>query len=76
MASAHEHWSGESEVFALRTLDGQELDRFTSHLATDCAACRAHIGEIQEALNLVPQSLRPVSPPAHFKARLLDQIHR
>jgi hypothetical protein len=75
MASAHEHWSGESEVYALGALDGQELDSFESHLATNCAACRAYLHELQEALSLLPRSLRPVPAPAHLKTRILEQTH-
>jgi anti-sigma-K factor RskA len=76
MASEHEYWDEQSEIFALGALDGRELKDFEAHLAAGCALCEAHLRDAREALNLLPRSLAPMKPPAEIKARLLDQLNR
>lgn len=74
MASEHEYWREQSEIFALGALDGQELKEFEAHLAAGCAICAAHLRETREALNLMPRSLHPIPAPVAVKTRLLDQL--
>src|SRR5688572_21930910 len=74
MATEHEHWQEQSEIFALGALDGQELRDFEAHLASGCAICEAYLRETRETLNLLHQSLRPMAPPAAVKDRIFQQI--
>ncbi|MGH7927666.1 MAG: hypothetical protein ACREQV_07715, partial [Candidatus Binatia bacterium] len=76
MATAQEHWREQSAMYALGALDGQELEEYETHLASNCAVCEAHLRETREALNLLHRSLRPLSPPAHLKTRIFDHITR
>jgi anti-sigma-K factor RskA len=74
MATGHENWHGQSEIFALGALDGQELKDFEAHLASGCEICEAYLRETRETLNLLHRSLQPVSPPTAVKDRILQQI--
>ena len=74
MATEHEHWTEQGEIFALGALDGRERDEFEAHLAAGCPICEAQIREIREALTLLPRVLTPISPPAAVKTRLLEQV--
>lgn len=74
MATEHEHWQEQSEIFALGALDGQELKDFEAHLASGCAICEAYLRETRETLNLLHRSLRPVTPSPAVKDRILQQI--
>jgi anti-sigma-K factor RskA len=74
MATEHEHWQEQSEIFAFGALDGQELKDFEAHLASGCAICEAYLRETRETLNLLHRSLRPVTPSPAVKDRILQQI--
>jgi hypothetical protein len=74
MATEHEHWQEQSEIFALGALDGQELRDFEAHLASGCAICEAYLREARETLNLLHRSLQPMTPSAAIKERVLQQI--
>jgi anti-sigma-K factor RskA len=74
MATEHEYWGEQSEIYALGALDGQELKDFEAHLASGCAICDAYVRETRETLNLLHQSLRPMTPAAAVKDRILQQI--
>ncbi|HEY2917467.1 MAG TPA: anti-sigma factor [Candidatus Binatia bacterium] len=74
MASEHEYWHEQSEIFALGALDGQELKDFEAHLASGCLICEAYLRETRETLNLLHRSLQPMIPSAAVKTRVLDQI--
>ena len=74
MTAEHEHWLEHSEIYALGALDGEELKNFQAHLATECPVCEAYVRETRETLNLLPRSLRPMTPPSDVKARIRRQI--
>jgi anti-sigma-K factor RskA len=74
MATEHEHWQEQSEIFALGALDGQELKDFEAHLASGCAICEAYLRETRETLNLLHRSLQPMTPSPAVKDRILQQI--
>lgn len=76
MATEHEPWLERGELYALGALDGEELNDFQSHLGADCAICKSSLQETRETLNLLPRSLRPVTPRPELKARLLAQIDK
>jgi len=74
MATEHEHWQAQSEVYALGALDGQELQDYQAHLASGCKVCQAYLRETHATLNLLHGSLQPELAPPAVKARLFDQI--
>jgi anti-sigma-K factor RskA len=74
MATEHEYWSEQSEIYALGALDGQELKDFETHLASGCPICEAYLRETRETLNLLHRSLQPLTPSAAVKNRVLNQI--
>jgi anti-sigma-K factor RskA len=74
MATEHEHWQEQSEIFALGALDGQELKDFEAHLASGCAICEAYLCETRETLNLLHRSLQPMTPSAAVKNRVIQHI--
>ncbi len=74
MATEHEYWTEQGEVFALGALDGREREEFEAHLAAGCAICEVHVRETRETLNVLHRALKPMSPPAAVKTRLFDQI--
>jgi anti-sigma-K factor RskA len=74
MATEHEHWQEQSEIFAFGALDGQELKDFEAHLASGCAICEAYLRETRETLNLLHRSLQPMTPSSAVKNRVIQQI--
>jgi hypothetical protein len=53
MATLHEYWDEQSEIYALGALDGQELKDFEAHLASGCTICEASLRETRETLNFL-----------------------
>lgn len=76
MATEHEYWRGQSEVFALGALDGGELRDFEAHLESGCAICEAYLRENCEALMLLHRTIAPIEPSPAVKAKILDRIDR
>jgi anti-sigma-K factor RskA len=74
MATEHEYWQEQSEIFALGALDGKELKDFEAHLASGCPICEAYLRETRETLNLLHGSLQPITPSAVVKDRVFQQI--
>jgi anti-sigma-K factor RskA len=74
MATEHENWLAQGEIYALGALDGQELREFQAHLAFGCAICDAHIRQTRDSLTLLHQSLPAMTPPVAVKTRVFDQI--
>ena len=70
----HEEWLERAEIYALGSLEGEELTEFEAHRASGCDLCEAHLRETRETLTLLPRSLAPLNPPPTVKARLLQQI--
>ena len=74
MATEHENWLAQGEIYALGALDGQELREFQAHLASGCAICDAHIRQTRDSLTLLHHSLSVMTPPVAVKTRVFDQI--
>jgi len=74
MATEHENWLERGEIYALGALDGQDFKEFEAHLRAGCAICEAYVRETRETLMLLHRTMRPVSPSASVKARVLDAI--
>jgi len=74
MATGHEQWLEQGDIYALGALDGQELKDFEAHLASGCAVCEAYIRETRESLLLLHRAITPFEPSAAMKTRVFDQI--
>jgi anti-sigma-K factor RskA len=72
--------SGEHEVFAedagaylLAALSEEEAEAFEAHL-TDCALCREEVELLRPAVEALPRSPEPVSPPPRLRATLMGRV--
>ena len=74
MATGHEHWLEQRDIYALGALDGQELKDFEAHLASGCAICEAYIRETRESLLLLHRAITPFEPSSAAKSLIFDQI--
>ena len=70
----HEELLEWAEIFALGSLDGEELREFEAHIASGCALCPAKIKASSAALNQIALSLDPKPPPSELKTRLFEHI--
>lgn len=71
----HEEWLERAEYYALRALEGEELNRFEAHLSSGCTFCKAKVGEAEELFAQLPSSLEPIAAPSQAKTRLFAAIH-
>jgi hypothetical protein len=60
-------------IYALGALDGEDLDRFTRHLA-GCDECRSAVREYERVAGELAQSPPPVPPPPAVKEALLARV--
>jgi len=74
MATGHEQWLEQGDVYALGALDGQELKDLEAHLASGCAICEAYIREVRESLLLLHRAITPFEPSSAAKSLIFDQI--
>jgi anti-sigma-K factor RskA len=74
MATAHEHWLEQGDIYALGALDGEELKDFEAHLASGCPLCEAYIRETRESLLLLHRTVTALEPAAAVKARVIEQV--
>ncbi|MDH3442517.1 MAG: anti-sigma factor [Deltaproteobacteria bacterium] len=76
MATEHESWRAQGEIYALGALDGQELKDFETHLASGCQICEAYLRETREALMLLHRAMPQLEPSPAVKAKIFDRIER
>ena len=72
----HEEWIERAEFYALRVLEGEELNQFQAHLSSGCALCKAKVSEAESLFAQLPSSLEPIAPPASVKTRVFEQIDK
>ncbi len=72
--SDHQNWIELADLYALKSLRGEELDRFETHLDKGCSACEAHLSEVYNSLTLMPESLSSVVPPLSLKTQIMEQV--
>ncbi|MGH7927664.1 MAG: cupin domain-containing protein [Candidatus Binatia bacterium] len=70
----HENWLELADVYALGSLDGEDLREFEAHLSIGCSQCRSRLRGTQGALASIPSALPAISPSASVKARLWERI--
>jgi anti-sigma factor ChrR (cupin superfamily) len=71
---AHENWLELADVYAVGSLDGEDLREFEAHLATDCSQCQARLRETHATLAKISSALPALAPSAAIKARLWERI--
>ena len=74
MATGHEQWLEQGDIYALGALDGPELKDFEAHLASGCAMCEAYIRETRESLLLLHRAITPFETSSATKSLIFDQI--
>jgi anti-sigma factor ChrR (cupin superfamily) len=70
----HENWLELADVYALGSLDGEDLREFEAHLSTGCSQCRARVRDSQSVFLGVSSALPAVAPAAAVKTRLWERI--
>ena len=70
---SHDDWFGQSEIYAVGALDGEELTQFEAHL-TGCQLCEGEVRDARETLTILPRSLPLSSPSPAVWTKLLEQI--
>lgn len=66
-------WRELLPLLALGSPLGEEAAGLRDHLE-GCAVCRRELGEIEEALTLLPSALAPVAPDPALRERLLRRV--
>jgi len=69
--NGHETFEELAAVYAVGTLDGDDLARFETHLAEGCDRCTTMLRDTREALTRVALADTPAVPPSGVKAALL-----
>jgi len=68
---SHELFDTLAPVYAVGTLDGDDLVGFEAHLREGCETCETVLRESAEALTALGRDATPVIPPAHVREALL-----
>ncbi|HET8949897.1 MAG TPA: anti-sigma factor [Solirubrobacteraceae bacterium] len=71
----HEHWQDATGAYVLGALDETERSAFEEHLA-GCPACREEVEQLLPAVEALPVSVDPVSPPPSLKGRIMAEVER
>ena len=71
----HEHWQDATGAYVLGALDETERAAFEEHLA-GCPACREEVEQLLPAVQALPVSADPVSPPPSLKGRIMAEVER
>lgn len=71
--SAHDWFIECRAEYATHILTGEELTRFTDHLA-HCASCQAAVAELERELAWLPMGATPLAPPPGLTRRLTEGV--
>jgi hypothetical protein len=77
MSAAHDHdrWADSLGAWMLGALPEDEAEGFRRHLEA-CAECRADAESLRVAVDALPASTPPLSPPPELKGRLMAVVER
>ena len=70
-----ERWNAELAAYALDALDPGERRIVDEHLV-DCEACSERLRWMLPAVDVLPATVAPQSPPPELKARIMDVVER
>jgi len=68
-----ERWNADLAAYALDALDAAEKRAVEEHLA-GCAACSERLRWMRPAVDVLPATVPPQSPPPELKARIMDVV--
>jgi anti-sigma-K factor RskA len=71
---SHERLSELCPIYALGSLDGEEVREFEAHLKSGCPECELQVKEFAELTASIPQALPDVLPSHDLKDRLLMRL--
>ena len=71
----HERWGDATGAYLLGALDEAERAGFEVHLA-GCPACRLEVATLRPAVEALPVSVDPVSPPSALRERIMAEVRR
>jgi hypothetical protein len=74
MTNEHNRYLGLCLPYALGRLNPRNRHFFESHLKAGCAECNKELGEIYEAMSLLPLSLPPQQAPQRLRSRVLGAL--
>ncbi|HWS52980.1 MAG TPA: zf-HC2 domain-containing protein, partial [Pyrinomonadaceae bacterium] len=69
----HEDYRELLALEAAGAVDPSEVRALDAHLST-CAECRAELDSLRDAAAALARTVAPVAPPAHLRARVLEQV--
>jgi hypothetical protein len=77
MSTSHDHdrWADSLAAWMLGALPEDEVEGFRTHLES-CAVCRADAESLRVAVDALPASAPPMSPPPALKGRLMAVVER
>ena len=74
--AAHgEQWNADLAAYALGALDRDEKQVLEEHLA-GCETCKERLHWMTPAVDVLPATVAPKSPPPALKARIMDVVER
>jgi Anti-sigma-K factor rskA/Putative zinc-finger len=71
----HERWADSLGAWLLGALPDDDAEGFRAHLAT-CAICRDDAESLRVAVDALPASAPPATPPPALKARVMTIVER
>jgi hypothetical protein len=74
-ATDHDRWADSLGAWLLDALPENEAEGFRTHLA-DCAICRADAESLRVAVDALPASAPPATPPPALKGRVMAVVER
>ena len=69
----HRGWRAELAAHMLGSLESDEREAVERHLE-DCERCREEVRWLQPAIDLLPESVAQIEPPAQLRERLLAEV--
>jgi hypothetical protein len=72
-AERHRIYEGDIGAYLLRALPPVEEQRFVAHL-DECPVCQDEVARLRPAVDALPRSVEPVSPPPSLKADLMQIV--
>jgi anti-sigma-K factor RskA len=69
----HRRWRAELSAYLLGSLENDEVEALESHLE-DCQRCRDELQWLQPAIDVLPESVPQLEPPAALRERLMREV--
>jgi anti-sigma-K factor RskA len=69
----HDHWRDEVAAYLLGALEPREAAELERHVA-GCEECRNELRWLRPAVQVLPETVERVGPPAELRAQLMEQV--